>query len=294
MWRTRLRRGPVPQSAVKRGRSQGTTSIGSTGNCILMSGSGRRIRRRTSRSSTKKKPVNHSPRIRCRICCWQMAIVWWMRRQARGREGTQPQWPISVRMVAGMFHATSAEYNSPFLSGNKDGSLTPEQRALPGSVSNPTAGLVIVGGIATAGLAPEIIAGGSAGLSYAQDLFAAYKAAQAGYSLTTAAATGAAVSGATYTGGAVAGDGLATLKGNNFYDSFNQNFSLAGLATATKFGAYNSMFTTSMLGWAGIQNSIMNITTIPEIVIRGIGLALSQTAGKAAQAIVKSGEPQKQ
>ncbi|WP_321936866.1 hemagglutinin repeat-containing protein [Burkholderia cepacia] len=194
----------------------------------------------------------------------------------------------------GLFQATASEYNSPFLSGNKDGTLTPEQRALPGSVANPAAGLVIVGGLATAGLAPELIAGGSAGVSYAQDLFAAYKAAQAGYSLTTAAATGAAVSGAMYTGGAVAGAGVATLKGNNFYDSFNQNFSLAGLATATTFGAYNSMFTTSMLGWAGIQNSIMNITTIPGVVIRGIGLALSQTAGKAAQAIVKSGEPHKQ
>ncbi len=59
----------------------------------------------------------------------------------------------------GLFHATSAEYNSPFLSGNKDGSLTPEQRALPGAVANPKAGLVIAGGLVTAGLAPEIAAG---------------------------------------------------------------------------------------------------------------------------------------
>jgi filamentous hemagglutinin len=194
----------------------------------------------------------------------------------------------------GLFHATAAEYNSSFLYGNKDGTLTPEQRALPGSVANPAAGLVIAGGLVTAGLAPEIVAGGSAGVSYAQDLFTAYKAAQAAYSLTTAAATGAAVSGVTYTGGAAAGAGLATLKGSNFYDSFNQNFSLAALATATTFGAYNSIFTTSMLGWAGIPNSIMNIVTIPGVVIRGVGLALSQTAGKAAQAIVKSGEPNKQ
>ncbi|WP_156441775.1 hemagglutinin repeat-containing protein [Burkholderia sp. MSMB1078WGS] len=194
----------------------------------------------------------------------------------------------------GLFHATSAEYNSPFLSGNKDGTLTPEQRALPGSAANPTAGLLIAGGLVTAGLAPEIIAGGSAGVSYAQDLFAAYKAAQAGYSLTTAAATGAAVSGGIYTGVAAASAGVATLKGNNFYESFNQNFSLAGLATATTFGAYNSIFTTSMLGWAGIPNSIMNVATIPGFVIRGVGLALSQTAGRAAQAVVKSGEPYKQ
>ncbi|WP_369072988.1 hemagglutinin repeat-containing protein [Burkholderia gladioli] len=59
----------------------------------------------------------------------------------------------------GLFRATSAEYNSPFLSGNKDGSLTPEQRALPGAVANPKAGLVIAGGLVTAGLAPEIAAG---------------------------------------------------------------------------------------------------------------------------------------
>ncbi|MCA8104322.1 hemagglutinin repeat-containing protein [Burkholderia sp. BCCIQ04A] len=59
----------------------------------------------------------------------------------------------------GLFHATPAEYNSPFLSGNKDGSLTPEQKALPGAVANPKAGLVIAGGLVTAGLAPEIAAG---------------------------------------------------------------------------------------------------------------------------------------
>lgn len=96
------------------------------------------------------------------------------------------------------------------------------------------------------------------------------------------------------TGVAAAGAGVATLKGNNFCDSFNQNFSLDGLATATTFGAYNSIFTTSMLGWAEIPNSIENVATIPGFVIRGVGLVLNQTAGRAAQAIVKSGEPHKQ
>lgn len=33
-----------------------------------------------------------------------------------------------------MFTATTVEYNSPFLYGNKDGSLKPEQRALPGEI----------------------------------------------------------------------------------------------------------------------------------------------------------------
>ncbi|WP_231663626.1 hemagglutinin repeat-containing protein, partial [Ralstonia solanacearum] len=40
-----------------------------------------------------------------------------------------------------LFTATTAEYNNPFLYGNKDGSLTPEQRALPGAVANPKVGL---------------------------------------------------------------------------------------------------------------------------------------------------------
>ncbi|MBY8608325.1 hemagglutinin repeat-containing protein [Burkholderia arboris] len=194
----------------------------------------------------------------------------------------------------GLFHATSAEYNSPFLSGNKDGSLTSEQRALPGSVANPTAGLVIAGGLVTAGLAPEIIAGGSAGVSYAQDLFAAYKAAQAGYSLTTAAMTGAVASGTLYTGGNAAGAYMDYRKnGVDFIDSFDQRFSYAGLATAATFGAYANMFTTSMFNWAGIANSLTNIATVPGFVIRGVKLAVGQTAGRAAQAAVKSSEPKK-
>jgi filamentous hemagglutinin len=59
----------------------------------------------------------------------------------------------------GLFRATPAEYNSPFLYGNADHSLTPDQRALPGAVANPKAGLAIAGGLVTAGLAPEIVAG---------------------------------------------------------------------------------------------------------------------------------------
>jgi filamentous hemagglutinin len=48
-----------------------------------------------------------------------------------------------------------------------------------------------------------------------------------------------------------------------------------------------------MFQWAGIPNSIQNITTIPGIVIRGNQLAIGQTAGKAAQAIANSGDPKK-
>ncbi|RKR45363.1 hemagglutinin repeat-containing protein [Paraburkholderia sp. BL17N1] len=58
-----------------------------------------------------------------------------------------------------MFRATTAEYNSPFLYGNGDHSLSPEQKALPGAVASPKTGLAIAAGLATAGFAPEIAAG---------------------------------------------------------------------------------------------------------------------------------------
>ena len=54
--------------------------------------------------------------------------------------------------AGGMFRATSAEYNNPFLYGNADHSLTPEQRALPGSTATPVAGLAIAGGLVTGAL----------------------------------------------------------------------------------------------------------------------------------------------
>ncbi|MEN7530765.1 hemagglutinin repeat-containing protein [Cupriavidus sp. DL-D2] len=57
-----------------------------------------------------------------------------------------------------LFSRTPEEYNKPFLYGNADGSLTPEQRALPGAKGNPAAGLAITAGIVTAGLAPEVAA----------------------------------------------------------------------------------------------------------------------------------------
>jgi filamentous hemagglutinin len=193
-----------------------------------------------------------------------------------------------------MFRATSAEYNSPFIYGNKDGSLTSEQKALPGSTANPAAGLAIAGGLVTAGLGPEIVSGAATAVSYGKDLLAAYKAAQAGYSLTTAAATGATASGTLYTGGAAGGAYMDYRKnGADYMDSFDQRFSYVGLATAATFGAYSNMFATSMFNWAGIPNSIQNVTTVPGIVIRGTNLAIGQTVGKAAQAAVKSSESKK-
>ena len=138
--------------------------------------------------------------------------------------------------------------------------------------------LVVVGGVgmlAAAAVGPEA--------------YAAYKAAQAGYSLTTAATTGTVASGVTYTGVAAAGAAAdAFFRGANFSDSFGDRFSVAGLAAASLFGAYSNMFATSMYGWAGVPNSIENVSTIPGIVIRGTKLALGQTVGRATQAIVDS------
>ncbi|WP_413185200.1 hemagglutinin repeat-containing protein [Paraburkholderia sacchari] len=57
-----------------------------------------------------------------------------------------------------MFRATPAEYNSPFLYGNADHSLTPEQRALPGAIANPAAGLAIAGALAAPAVLPALAA----------------------------------------------------------------------------------------------------------------------------------------
>ncbi|TCW85647.1 cell surface protein [Burkholderia sp. SRS-46] len=58
----------------------------------------------------------------------------------------------------GLFRATWTEYNNPFWYGNKDGSLTREQRALPGAVANPAMGVAVVAGAAAA-IGAEPIAG---------------------------------------------------------------------------------------------------------------------------------------
>lgn len=192
--------------------------------------------------------------------------------------------------ATGLFQK-DAYYNQPFVNGSKDGSLTPEQAALPGAVANPTAGLAfagaLTGGLVAAAAAPQIAAGADAVATYTIDLFASYKAAQAGYSLTTAALTGAGVSGGIYTGSALLSAGRDWFSNDaNFKTSFDQKFSTVGLGTAATFGAFNGMFTASMFGWAGVANSIKNASTIPGFMIRANGIALGQTAGRAAQAIV--------
>lgn len=101
---------------------------------------------------------------------------------------------------------------------------------------------------------PTLLAGGS-------EAFAAYRAGQAGYSLTTAATTGSAVGAGLYTGGAAAGAGIDYFKGGRFADSFNQRFSFAGLAAATTISAANTACSTSMFSWAGVPNTIWNIAT---------------------------------
>jgi filamentous hemagglutinin len=62
----------------------------------------------------------------------------------------------------GMFRATSAEYNSPFLYGNADHSLTPEQKALPGHDAHPQVGIAAGGALAmvAAGSVAPVIATG--------------------------------------------------------------------------------------------------------------------------------------
>jgi filamentous hemagglutinin len=150
------------------------------------------------------------------------------------------------------------------------------QAELSQAVNQYALGTVAAGGVAAA-LAASVVAGPEA--------LAAYKAAQAAYSLYTAGLTGAGVSGGVYTVSA-AGAAFVDYYRNTstFSESFDQRFSGVGLATASTVGALNSMFGTAMYGWAGVANSWKNVATVPGAVIRLNGIALGQTAGKAAQA----------
>lgn len=115
-----------------------------------------------------------------------------------------------------LFTATSAEYNNPFLYGKSDGSLTPEQRSLPGAKGNPAAGLAIAGAIATAGLGPEIVAAiVAAGKTCATNLMlcanqAGILAGEIASGTAMPAGTGAAV--AVAAGGSLVDDEIAALQ----------------------------------------------------------------------------------
>ncbi|MEM5434493.1 hemagglutinin repeat-containing protein [Paraburkholderia diazotrophica] len=68
-----------------------------------------------------------------------------------------------------LFTATPAEYNNPLLGGNKDGSLTPEQKALPGHDTHPQIGLAAgaaTGLVALGAVAPGIAAAWGIGTAY--------------------------------------------------------------------------------------------------------------------------------
>jgi filamentous hemagglutinin len=100
--------------------------------------------------------------------------------------------------------------------------------------------------------------------------------------------TGAAISSATYTAPIVLRSDYSSVQ--NFLDSFNQQFSSTGLAAAATVGAVNGMFATSMFSWAGVPNSIKNVTTVPGFVLQANKFLLGQAAGKAAQAAVHSSQ----
>jgi filamentous hemagglutinin len=81
--------------------------------------------------------------------------------------------PIAVAYISknagSLFSATSAEYNSPFLYGNKDGSLTPEQLAMPGHEAHPQIGVAAGAGlslVALSAVAPAVAAAWGLGTVY--------------------------------------------------------------------------------------------------------------------------------
>lgn len=101
------------------------------------------------------------------------------------------------------------------------------QGELSQDVNKYAMGTVVAGGTA-AGLAAAALVGPEA--------LAAYKAAQAGYSLTTAALTGAGVSGSAYLGSIAAKSYLDASNIQDFLTSFNQQFSPVGLSAAATVG----------------------------------------------------------
>ncbi|MGF6553309.1 hypothetical protein [Paraburkholderia youngii] len=70
--------------------------------------------------------------------------------------GSQYATAFISQNAGSMFTATAAEYKSPFMYGNNDGSRTPEQNALPGAVPNPALGLAIAAGLASPALLPAL------------------------------------------------------------------------------------------------------------------------------------------
>ena len=187
-----------------------------------------------------------------------------------------------------LFKAPVAEYNNP---GQLGGPLTPEQEALPAAKGNPALGLAaagaITGGVTLAGAGTSVVIAGMV------DAWSAYKAASAAYSMGAALGTGMAVGAGTYTGGAVAGATFDKFfKQKDFTTEFNQRFSYPGLAAATTIGGLTGMYSTAMFGWAGIPNSIKNVTTLPGFVIRMNSGVAGKAAGSATQEAVKSSTSQ--
>ena len=188
----------------------------------------------------------------------------------------------------GLFNATPVEYNSPFLNGNKDGSLTQEQAALPGSRGNPALGLatagLVTGGAALAGV------GTATTIAGVMDAWTAYRAASAAYSTGAALGTGVAVGGASYTGAALASSIYDRFygTGQSISIGFDQRFSFPGLGTAMTVGGLTGMYSTAMFGWAGIPNSFTNWASVPGVIIRINSGVAGKAAGSAAQAAVNS------
>nr|WP_230965386.1 hemagglutinin repeat-containing protein [Burkholderia stagnalis] len=150
------------------------------------------------------------------------------------------------------------------------------QGELSKQVNENAMNAVIVGG-AAAGIAGAAIEG--------PGLYAAYKTAQAGYSLATAALTGAAISGGAYSGStfySAARDSIAY--GTDFGTAFDQRFSAIGLGAAATYGALSSMYATSMFAWAAVPNTLKNVATVPGFVIRSNNFILGKTLGKAVGA----------
>ncbi|WP_211455203.1 hypothetical protein [Collimonas antrihumi] len=188
-----------------------------------------------------------------------------------------------------MFYATPEQKANPNIYAEHGGQNIPSANDLAAAVAREQA---IQQNVSNATLGAAGLAGAIAGAGplsgAAMDVYAAYKAAAAGYSPGTALGTGAAVSGGFYT----LGVGAEALKdyyatGQNIVSGFEQRFSYPGLATAMAVGAPVGMYSTAMFSWAGVPNALGNWLTLPGFIIRANSTMFGNVAGQAAQGAVK-------
>lgn len=106
--------------------------ICTTGSFTRTSGNGPGTTRASSRSSTRTRRDRASPQTRRSRCCWPTTTGWLTLLRAKVQAERSGGGRVHHSNGGGLFKATAAEYNNPFVYGNADHSLTPKQGGVAG------------------------------------------------------------------------------------------------------------------------------------------------------------------